>query len=200
MNKIIGFKIKIRKNEVLRNLKYSSNTGNIPENIENIISRQIEKGYSLIEPSVVFETYKSSSADYEDIVSSLLLGSAHIKDILKDAYGFTLMAATIGKRIEEEIESLKENDLTSAFVLDAVGSEAAEQSANFVSGIIKREAKRRECYLSHRFLPGYGDWPLSASKRILDCLDSGKVDIKVRKSGIINPRKTIIAIESWLFA
>ncbi|MDA3792704.1 MAG: hypothetical protein PF545_03480 [Elusimicrobia bacterium] len=200
MNKIIGFKIKIRKNEVLRNLKYTSKTGDIPKNIENIISKQIEEGYSLIEPSVVFETFKSASSGYEDIVKKVLLGSGHVEDILDDAYGFTLMVATIGKRLEEKIERLKEDDLTAAFVLDAVGSEAAEQSANFVSGIIKREAKRRECYLSRRFSPGYGDWPLAASGEILDCLDTGKIDIKVRKSGIINPRKTVTAIQSWLFA
>ncbi|MEA3506897.1 MAG: hypothetical protein U9R36_05360 [Elusimicrobiota bacterium] len=199
MNKIIGFKIKIRKNEVLQNLKYTSNTVEIPDNIEKIITRQIENGYSLIEPAVVYETYKSTSPVYEDILNKVLYNSKQVAGILEANYGFTLMAATIGRELEKEVEKLKEDDLTSAFVLDAVGSEAAEQCANFVSGIIKREAGRQECYLSTRFSPGYGDWPLVASKIILSLLDTDKINIKISNSGILNPRKTITAIQSWLF-
>ncbi len=198
MKKIRGFKVKLRKREILKALKYDSRYVSIGSDCENLIQEQIETAYSVIFPSVVYETYSISSETYEFIKNDILLGSAKLKGLFKKAAAFTIMAVTIGYELEKIVDSIKDQDLTKALILDAVGSEAAEQSANFISRILKDEAVKQECVLSVRFSPGYGDWPLDASAKILHYLDNEKIDLNLSPSGILNPRKSITAIQTWI--
>ncbi len=196
MNKIRGFKIKLRKREILRKLKYSKNIA-INSDLENTIQKQIEKAYLLIYPSVIYETYSKNTKEFEIIQKDILLDSKKVEILLKGAVAFTLMAATIGLELEKEVDVLKESNLTEAFILDAIGSEGAEQCANFVSKIIKEEAIADECNLSMRFSPGYGDWQIVASEKILKLVDAEKISVKIKQSSILLPRKSITALQSW---
>ncbi|MGM0441629.1 MAG: hypothetical protein ACQEQC_04330 [Elusimicrobiota bacterium] len=199
MKKIRGFKIKLRKREILRNLKYTSRVENIDEKTEKIIQQQVENTYSLIYPSAVYDTYLKSSEEFKNLKDDILFGSEKAEGIVKDSFAVTIMAATIGKEIEREINRLKKDDLTRAFILDAGASEAAEQSVNFISRIIRREAKAEECYLSNRISPGYGDWPLEASRSLIEKLPVEKIDIKINpESNILEPRKSITALQGWI--
>ncbi len=199
MKKIRGFKIKLRKREILRSLKYTSQVDKIDQKIENIIQNQIETTYRLIYPSAVYETYRKKSNTFGELKDKITLGSKKVKNIIKDCFAVTVMAATVGKRIDVEIDNLKKNNLTKAFVLDAAASEAAEQSVNFITRIIRREAKQKECYLSNRISPGYGDWPLESSRELLNMLPVEKIEIKIgKKNNTMNPRKSVTAIQGWI--
>jgi hypothetical protein len=83
-------------------------------------------------------------------------------------------------------------------VLDAVGSEAAEQSMNLISKILREEASKQDCYLANRLSPGFGDWPLEASRTVLNHIDGDKIDIVLSDNGILIPRKSITAIQAWI--
>ncbi|MFC2048891.1 hypothetical protein ACFLR5_01565 [Elusimicrobiota bacterium] len=198
MNKIKGFKIRLRKREILKNLKYSTEISYMSAETEQLIQKQLENAYSLIHPCVIYETYNNNDVyGFRAIKEELLFGSSQVKVIIKDAYAITIMAATIGSALEEKVNDLKCNDLNAAFILDAAGSEAAEQVINFVSKILQAESARQECVLSTRYSPGYGDWPLEASRKIISMLDHEKIDMKLSDSGILYPRKSITAIQTW---
>lgn len=199
MKKIRGFKIKLRKREILRNLKYTSRVGKIDEKIERLIQDQIEKTYQLIYPSAIYRTYMNDSSTFKKVKEKILFESEKAQNIIEDSFAFSVMAATVGEKIEREIAREKENNLTRAFILDASASEAAEQTVNFISRIIRREAKDEECYLTNRISPGYGDWPLEASRQLIKILPVGKIDIKMdKKNNIMKPRKSITAIQGWV--
>ena len=193
MSKIRGFKIKLRKRETLRNLKWTSKVKPLDTKIEDAIQKQIENGYSLIYPSAIYNTYHSNSK-----VKEIFLCSKKVTGLLDKSSAFTLLAVTIGKKLEEEVNKLKKSDLTSAFILDSVGSEAAEQCANFVSSIIKEEASKDDCRLSMRISPGYGDLPMDVSGKILDLLEGKKIGVSIKSSGILIPRKSITGVQVWL--
>ena len=78
------------------------------------------------------------------------------------------------------------------------GSEAAEQSMNLASKILREKASKQDCYLSNRMSPGFGDWPIEASRQILNYIGGDKIDIALRDEGILNPRKSITAIQAWI--
>jgi hypothetical protein len=198
MNKIRGFKIKLRKREILKTLKYNPAYSGIEENLENRIQNQIENAYELIFPSVIYETYSMASESYEQLLDVILMGSDKVKELLDKAVAFTLMAVTVGSALEKEVDRIKGNDLSGAYILDAAGSEAVEQSANFLSRVIKEEASKQECYLGVRFSPGYSDWPVEASRVVIDYLGAERIDLVLTPDGILNPRKSITALQTWI--
>ncbi len=198
VEKIKGFKIRLRKIEILKYLGYNSRVENINQNIENLIQRQIEEAYQLISPAVLFESFSKDSKKGRLIIKDFLKSSSRVMKLVDNSCAFTLMTVTIGKYLEKEVEELKKKDLTKASILDAAGSEAAEQSANFVTSIIGNRAEEDNCTLSMRFSPGYGDWPVAASAGILEFLNGGKIGISVSESGIMKPRKSVTAMQAWI--
>ncbi|MFC2091300.1 hypothetical protein ACFLTD_00825 [Elusimicrobiota bacterium] len=200
MYKIRGFKIRFRKREILKILKYnSSKNTSISADLENLMQTQMEKAYELIFPSVIYSTFFIKNSEItETVKNEITLGSSKITKLITESYAFTLIAATIGSKLEEEVDRLKQKDINKALVLDAIGSEAVEQSANFVGGILREEAAKNECYINMRFSPGYGDWPVEASWKILKFIDMHRIDITISKDGILIPRKSITGITTWI--
>lgn len=198
MNKVRGFKIRLRKREILKTLRYDTRYTSIDRDLEKLIQQQIENAYTLIHPSVIYETFPNTSDRFETTKNEILLGSRKLEELLEKPCAFTLMAVTIGKELENEVNRIKNKDLTGAFVLDAAGSEATEQSANFISKILREEASKQECYLSTRFSPGYGDWPVEASKKIFEFIDAKRIDLRLNPEGILIPRKSTTAVQTWI--
>ncbi len=197
IRKIRGLKIKLRRREILRHLKYDSRTGPLAPPEDEAIQKGIQKAYTLIYPSVVYKTLLRETDEFKSAAEKILLKSGKTGEIASSARALTFMAATAGDKIEEEINILKKENLSAAFILDAAGSEAAEQAVNFVSGLINRDAKEMECYAGLRVSPGYGGWEPEANKKIIKLLEAGKIGIKYLPSGIISPRKSVTAVQGW---
>lgn len=198
MNKIKGFKIRLRKREILKILKYDPDYTRISLKLADTLQEVIEKAYSLIMPSAVFNTYPAVSEEFSQIKKELPAGSKKVEGLLKKSVAISMMAVTIGKDLENEVDKIKEKDFTSAIILDAAGSEAVEQSANFISKILRESADKQENELSIRFSPGFGDWPIEISSNILTYLSGEKIEMTLSSSGILKPRKSITAIHAWI--
>ncbi|NLB34760.1 MAG: hypothetical protein GX817_02940, partial [Elusimicrobia bacterium] len=182
-NKIIGLRIRLRKNYILRSLKFRPELTQLGAAEEKLFQDSLEEAYSLINPSVIFTSFFSDAENFKEILDELTLSSSHVAALTKKAVAFTLMASTIGPSLEKRVAELKEKDLARAFILDAAGSEAAEQSVNFVSRLLKNRAETRDFRLLKRYSPGYGDWPIEASRRILSYLPFEKIGISITRSG-----------------
>ncbi len=84
-------------------------------------------------------------------------------------------------------------EIARATVLDAVGSEAAEALAEKVDDLIRKKAGSEGYSAVIRFSPGYGDWTIFDQTRILKLLKANKVGVKVIKSCIMIPEKSVTA-------
>ncbi|MGM0568634.1 MAG: hypothetical protein ACQESB_05400 [Elusimicrobiota bacterium] len=197
LTKVRGLKIKLRKREILRYLRHSSRAGALSESMEHTLQEEIQNAYSLIYPSVIYKTVFKKNEGYEKIKEILSKNPDKLNQKLSSSEAITLMAATAGSPIDEKIEELKKENLTRAFILDAAASEAAEQSANFVSKIINSQARDMDCYTGDRFSPGYGGWPLEVSAEIAGFLQADKIGIELSGSGTMIPRKSITAAQMW---
>ena len=59
----------------------------------------------------------------------------------------------------------------------------------------KKEYLEKGLYLRPRFSPGYGDFPLSAQKEILDGLEAGKrIGITLTEGYLMMPSKSVTAV------
>jgi hypothetical protein len=99
---------------------------------------------------------------------------------------------TIGEELEDEVSQLtKKGDLARAIILDAMGSVAAESSADYLNLQICELCKKKGWDSSQRFSPGYGNWPLEGQRFIFSLLPAEKIKIKLNQSCMMIPRKSV---------
>jgi hypothetical protein len=99
---------------------------------------------------------------------------------------------TVGGRLEEEVTALSSGgDILKAVVLDAIGSVAAESTADFMEKRIRDEAMRDGLEVSCRASPGYGDWDIREQACIFRLLPADRIGVRLSESFMMTPRKSV---------
>lgn len=65
-------------------------------------------------------------------------------------------------------------DIAASVASDALGSALAEQAADAAEAELRQWAAREEKYLTGRFSPGYGDWPITVQPKVAAVLDTAR--------------------------
>lgn len=168
------------------------------ENIkQSLIDSAISDALIYAKPHGIFNIF-----EYDYINSKITLKDKNIyfigNSIKKHLYlceKIAILAVTIGEDIENEITNSSENEnYAHALLLDAAATEAVEEAADLSEKIIEREARKEGFYLTSRFSPGYGDFPLTMQKEILELASGDKIGISLTSSLMLIPRKSITAI------
>ncbi|MFH1778549.1 MAG: vitamin B12 dependent-methionine synthase activation domain-containing protein [Candidatus Omnitrophota bacterium] len=116
--------------------------------------------------------------------------SKHLRGVSRLA----LFICTIGSDLPNRVnEYVAKGEIARATILDAVGSEFAEALAQRVDDLIRAQAKREGFSASRRFSPGYGDWTVFDQAKILKILKANRLGVKVTKSCIMVPEKSVTA-------
>ena len=106
-----------------------------------------------------------------------------------------LLAVTLGAQLDMLIRRTEAVDMARAVVLDSAANvaieEAAQQAEDEMRGVLAGEGR----YLTGRYSPGYGDYPISVQKELLRLTDAGrKIGLSVTPSHIMTPRKSVTAV------
>ena len=180
-----GFRIKLFDSEILRLLrnenasqkKYKKPSSELLYDISELKDFAIE----LLNPRGMYETFKSSA------LTPKFLFNKSEKTIL--------CICTIGRDMEEESSRLlKKGELAKGVILDAIASHAAEETAVWMYRAIIRNLieDMEELEFTNRFSPGYCQWLLEdGQKLIFSCLPSDIIRVKLSKSMMMIPRKTV---------
>ncbi|WP_027340295.1 hypothetical protein [Halonatronum saccharophilum] len=197
---INDIKVKTDKNEVKKQLGYKENTKTTPE-IEESISTLIEKANTLIKARSSYKILDKIDLDEKNSLVNLGDGklkfkSKDILNLLQNQEQVALLTLTIGKGIEEEsLKLFNEGQLSDATILDAIGSIATQEVANYLTEIIKEQGIEMGLpYLTMRYSPGYGDLTLDIQPKLLSILDGEKLGIRTNSSHLLIPQKSITAI------
>lgn len=99
---------------------------------------------------------------------------------------------TIGDELENKVRELNQRgELAFAVILDAIGSVAAENTADFVNLQICEWCQKKGWGTSPRFSPGYGNWSLEGQKFIFSLLPAEKIKVRLNQSCMMIPRKSV---------
>ena len=113
---------------------------------------------------------------------------AHCQQVL-------LLAVTLGAPLDMLIRRTEAVDMARAVVLDAAATVAVEEAAQQAEEEMRRTLASSGLYLTGRYSPGYGDYPISVQKELLRLTDAGrKIGLTVTPSHIMTPRKSITAV------
>ena len=99
-------------------------------------------------------------ADPDSLTAAILAG----EDVAKHLEGCTaalLLAVTLGPGVDAQIRRAGVGDIAAGVASDALGSALAEQAAEAAEAELRQWAARQGKYLTGRYSPGYGDWPLA---------------------------------------
>ncbi len=186
---------------VLSRLKFAKYKTKADKKVSALIADVIEEGYALLEPKASYEIFdiKKSGRKIKLVGANFTIESKSLARHLKDASKLALLVCTIGSELPNKVnEYVAKGEIARATILDAVGSEAAEALAKEIDDLIKEEAGREGFTTLMRFSPGYGDWTIFNQAKILKILKADKLGVKLTKSFIMVPQKTVTACIGWV--
>ena len=106
-----------------------------------------------------------------------------------------LLAATLGSEVDAILRRTQLADMTRAVVLNACGSAAVENLCDNLEEDLRKALTEEGRYLTDRFSPGYGDFPLEQQGELCRVLDTGrKIGLSPTASGLLAPIKSVTAV------
>ena len=118
-------------------------------------------------------------------------------DIQRHLAGCTeavLLAVTLGPGADAQIRRAGVGDVAAGAASDALASVLAEQAADAAEARLRALAAAEGMYLTGRYSPGYGDWPIGVQPRIAALLDTPRrIGLCVTDTCLMLPRKSITA-------
>lgn len=120
------------------------------------------------------------------------------KDIerhLSECAQCVLLAVTLGAELDRAQRAANAADMACAVVLDALSSVAVEAVADAAEQSLREEFSGRGLFLTGRFSPGYGDYPLSVQNDLIRLLDAPRqIGLAATPTHLLTPRKSITAL------
>jgi hypothetical protein len=193
----------IEEKRVLRELRIPrlQSIGEMKEEaVGRAIKQAINTAYTLIEGQGCYRTLRLAEAREDRVAAvesdTLFIGRNMVKLLSRCDYA-TLLAATIGPKLEQRIDDLKGARVSDAYFLDVVGGWMADYMADRVDGIVQTEVLRSGYARTMRYSPGYGDWDLSVQPELLRRLGAEAIGVTCTDTFILQPRKSVTAVIGW---
>lgn len=134
-------------------------------------------------------------ADTEALQQAAILQGEDVFRHLKGCSRALLLAVTLGPGVDAQIRRAGIGDIAAGVASDALGSALAEQAADAAEGELRQWAAGQQLYLTSRFSPGYGDWPISVQPLVAAALDTvRRAGICVTDTWLMTPRKSVTAL------
>ncbi len=176
--KIEKFQFNLDENHILRRIGHKNRQNKINDTLIDIIHEEKEKLNSLLHAAAVYKILDYSETNQHPI--------------FKNADKVALSICTIGPGVESESTRLmKKNEMLRGLVVDALGSEAAEEAAEQVDKILCKKARKMDLWPSRRFSPGYKNWDIKEQKYIFQILPVEDIGVTLTKSYMMVPRKSV---------
>jgi hypothetical protein len=195
-NDIIIDKLHINRDEVLRYLHY--NGQEIPPEINDMLAAAEAEILQTTEPRFVYDIFQLDKSDDSAIAlqgTGLALPGQDMQKLLHDSASCLLMAATLGRAVDDLIRRTELKDMSKALMLDACASSAIENLCDQLQNALTHQLAEQRLFLTDRFSPGYGDLPITCQKPFCATLDcTRRIGLSVSASGLLLPRKSVTAI------
>ena len=128
-----------------------------------------------------------------DLPDDSLTAGDDIRAHLSGCDKAAVLCATLGAEIDKLIRVTQVSDMARAVVLNSFANVAVEQVCDKAERMIA--AQYPGCYMTFRYSPGYGDYPLSLQKALLTFLDAPrKIGLSANENHLLVPSKSVTAV------
>ncbi len=171
------------KSEALRYLGYRGHTP------DETTAALLDRGYEELTAAAVMRSCHKIVSKSE--AAPLLIGD-DIAAHLAKSDRVIFFAATLGSAADGVIRRAEIANMAYALILDALASAMTEE---FCDRIEREIAAATEGFLTWRYSPGYGDYPISVQPELIRFLNADKlIGLTATESDILLPRKSVTAV------
>lgn len=136
-----------------------------------------------------------TSAEYPGASLAELLQGDDIAAHLEGCMSCVLIGVTLGASVDAMLRSEAVTDITRAVLCDAASSVLVEQIAGQAEDALRQTISAQGKFLTARFSPGYGDFPIDVQNEVVRLLDAPrKIGLTATETHILTPRKSITAL------
>lgn len=182
--------------EVYRYLGYREEQHNLTDEMKQLVKDCMEEIQKMKNVKARYsEPVKLTRAEGKIYADSLLMEGKDIEAHLENCDEVVFMAVTLGMQVDTLIRRAEVMDMAKAVILDSAANVAVEEEADRVEQELRALAKSKGKYLTMRFSPGYGDFPITFQKQLLNYLDAPrKIGLSAAPSQMMTPGKSVTAI------
>ncbi len=131
----------------------------------------------------------------EALLKAGLLPGSDIQRHLAGCGSAIMLAVTLGPEADRCIRRAGVGDIAAGVATDALASALAEQAADAAEAALRQLAAAEGLYLTGRFSPGYGDWPITVQPLLAAALDTQRrIGLCVTQTDLLLPRKSVTAL------
>ena len=181
----------IDRSEALRYLGCWETTP--PAELEAAAERAVGQLFRIARPKAVWRRFRLEGMSLAG--TSYELEGEDIRRHLAGCGEVILMAATMGHEVEQLLLRSQIRDLSQALVLDCCASAAIESVCDDLEAELREMVEGEGNFLTGRYSPGYGDYPLSHQSALCTLLDTQRqTGLTLTASGLMVPRKSVTAV------
>lgn len=202
LNKVIEVeidprRIQVQPSNILDLLGYDINIGD--EHTEMVIDSCLEQAKELILPKGGIIFLRNEEVDPR--VGNIRVGKLSfqigklIASQLKRSEYTAFFICTAGSAIENlSRQHMGQGNLLEGYVLDLIGSEAAEETASFVHETIQDIVGMDGFKITNRYSPGYCNWDVVEQFKLFQLFGKHDFGISLTDSALMDPVKSVSAI------
>jgi hypothetical protein len=157
-----------------------------------------EKLPRLLAPRVAHRVValNSSDADRLCLANGTRFGSTKLAKTLEDATALCCFVATIGRGIETAVNTCTaKNRYSDAFILDTLGSMAAEALIDGFHRDYERQCREQGKGVTLRFSPGYCDWDITDQIHLFSIFKEDRpADVQLTETCLMSPCKSVSGV------
>jgi hypothetical protein len=184
---------------VMRYLGYKPGVTRLAERHEALVDRGIGLAVAAAVPAVslAYCGVEVTASAVTTRVPGLMWQSKSLARLLTGGVGVTLVAATVGDRVEELAARLfRDEEYALATVVDAAGSGLVHALGEYVRSYLLRSAG--ELALTALYGPGYGDWVIENQGALVAAAGGADVGVASNEACYLMPQKSLVGIIGWI--
>ena len=180
----------LNRDEILHYLGYRGQE--ITLQVERQIEECIRQTRVYARPRLVYRRLPVRKGE----IVGLPLNGRDILRVLRPCREAVLLAVTLGPEIERHMMRSEVVNMSEAVIMDACASAAAENVCDRFEEDLREELRREEgFFLTGRYSPGYGDFPIAFQEKLCEVLDTARrIGLTVTDRHIMVPRKSVTAV------
>ncbi len=176
--------------EIHRALGYPREAAPAPAMAERI-ARIVAEAVPCLQPRGGYTLYPISSRSAHPLQLESVTITGSIGEYLRDAERVAVFVATVGEEISLHAAAASKNgDAFAAWILDAVGSWAAEAAAEALMLRLKPHLREQQA-LTLRYSPGYCGMEMTQQRKLFQLLQADAVGVTLLPSLLMHPLKSI---------
>lgn len=163
-----------------------------------LVEKGIREVQALILPAVVYGEQEIKKAEGNNIFfENFAVASSSLAVNLKDCSKATLVAGTIGPRIDRLIQKTSRFNAGLSGIYQAAGAMFIEEVIEKLNLLINERAGSLGYETRPRFSPGYGDLSLETQKIFFGFLKPEKIGLTLMDTLVMAPEKSVTAFIGW---